>query len=83
MLGTVPPAASRQLRGTNKLSGAGQPVDGNRWSSYPHRNGSLSRTRRWYWALPISLLVLLPHLFGLTVVSATDWPVRPPSRFSG
>ena len=76
MLGTVPPAASRQLRGTNKLSGAGQPVDGNRWSSYPHRNGSLSRTRRWYWALPISLLVLLPHLFGLTVVSATDWPVE-------
>ena len=77
MLGTFPPAASRQLRGTNnKPSGAGQPVDGNRWSSYPHRNGSIKRTRRWYWALPISLLVLLPHLFGLTVVSGSEWPVE-------
>ena len=76
MLGTFPPAASRQLRGTKQPSRAGQPVDGNRWSSYPHRDGSINRTRRWYWALPISLLVLLPHLFGLTVVSGTEWPVE-------
>ena len=75
MLGTFPPAASRQLRGTQQPSGAGPSVDGNRWSSYPHRDGSIKRTRRWYWALPISLLVLLPHLFGLTMVSSSEWPV--------
>jgi signal transduction histidine kinase len=76
MLGTFPPAASRQLRGTKQPSGAGPSVDGNRWSSYPHRDGSIKRTRRWYWALPISLLVLLPHLFGLTMVSSSEWPVE-------
>ena len=76
MLGTFPPAASRQVRGTHQPSRAGHPVDGNRWSSYPHRDGSINRNRRWYWALPISLLVLLPHLFGLTAVSGTEWPVE-------